>query len=95
MSRKRQLPELRIWGYNQAPISLRRIAPATCEWVALIPRELVCQRIETFFKRWHTQLRPVSRYVLEDGSVLMAGDSRLFLDSDVSPSALTCAPRLM
>ena len=95
MSGNRQLPELRIWGYNQAPTSLRSIAPATCEWVALIPRELVCQRIEAFFRRWHTKMRPVSRYVLEDGSVLMAGDSRLFLDGEVSQYAPTCASRLM
>jgi hypothetical protein len=68
-----QEAELKIWRYSQAPASLRKIAPAASEWVALIPRDLVCPETEALFGRWDTETRPIRRYVLKDGSVVMAG----------------------
>jgi hypothetical protein len=64
-----------VWRSADAPEKLRRIGPATADWMALIPFELASKQAEELFLRWATDARPIFRLVLDDRSVLLAGNN--------------------
>ena len=64
---------IKIWQFELAPKMLQRLAPHASEWLVHIPFRSVSVEVEEFFLRWHSEAHPVTRRLLSDGGVLLAG----------------------
>lgn len=65
---------IRVWRYENAPETLRLLtAEQGIEWIAWIPSAVRCREIEALFMRWHSDVHPVRRTEMPDGSVVLSG----------------------